>query len=345
MPPGPAAAPYDAGTGPGRNGDGDGGDAPGHPLLGDAAPRPHRGTPGWPGSPPPPPHLFAPAALAVRCAAELRRGDLRAAAACLPAPGAQAPARHPATGATYRLRLLAARLTEARDGPGRALALVADLVAGLDENRWPLFGEPGAAAWLVRLALAAGDPARAAHVAAAADRLARDNPGQPCAGSAAAHARGLLEADPVALARAETEATDRWARASAAEDLGAVLAGAGDRDGGITALLRALAAYREAGATYDAARVRRRLRRLGVRRRHWSQADRPVSGWESLTDTERTISLLVAEGHTNRQIADRLFISAHTVAFHLRQVFRKLGVRSRVQLARHVLDRERDRRA
>src|SRR5690606_30731196 len=106
-----------------------------------------------------------------------------------------------------------------------------------------------------------------------------------------------------------------------------------------------LAAYQEAGATYDAARVRRRLRRLGVRRRHWSQADRPVSGWESLTDTERTISLLVAEGHTNRQIADRLFISAHTVAFHLRQVFRRLGVRPRVQLARHVLDRERDRRA
>jgi len=291
---------------------------------------------------PPPPHLFAPAALAVRCAAELRKGDLRAAAACLPASG---DVPHPATHATLRLRLLAARLTEAREGPERAFTLVTDLIASLDENRWPLFGEPGAAAWLVRLALAAGDRARAARVAAAADRLARDNPDFPCARSAAAHTRGLLASDLAALACAEDEAPDRWARASAAEDLGVALAASGDRNGGITALLRALAAYQEAGATRDTARVRRRLRRLGVRRRHWSQADRPVSGWDSLTDTERAIARLVAEGHTNRQIADRLFISAHTVAFHLRQVFRKLGLHSRVQLARLVLDREHDHRA
>src|SRR5690606_17270969 len=110
----------------------------------------------------------------------------------------------------------------------------------------------------------------------------------------------------------------------------------------VAALLRALAAYQEIGADRDVARLRRRLRRLGVRRRHWSHTERPVTGWPSLTDTERTVSLLVAQGHTNRQVADQLFVSVHTVAFHLRQVFRKLGIHSRVELTRHVLDHARE---
>ncbi|MFB9840692.1 LuxR family transcriptional regulator, partial [Actinoallomurus acaciae] len=100
-----------------------------------------------------------------------------------------------------------------------------------------------------------------------------------------------------------------------------------------------LSAYETMGAGRDAARVRRRLRRLGVRRRHWSNTDRPVSGWASLTDTERTVSELVAQGLTNRQVADQLFMSAHTVAFHLRHVFRKLNIGSRVELTRLTLQR------
>jgi len=290
------------------------------------------------------PALFAQAALAVLVAAELRRGDLRAAAAYGVPPSASAgtpdPAAHPATHAAQRLRLLAARLAEATDGPDRALALIGDIVAEPDEHPWLLFGEPGAAAWLVRTALAAGDRARAERLVAAAEHLALGNPGFPAVRSAAAHARGLLDADPDALCHAEDAAPDPWARASAAEDLGAACAESGDRRSATAALLRALAAYQQAGADRDVARVRRRLRRLGVRRRHWSHAERPVTGWDSLTDTERTISLLVAEGHTNRQIADRLFVSVHTVAFHLRQVFRKLGIHSRVQLARLALDRD-----
>ncbi|HMG44312.1 MAG TPA: LuxR C-terminal-related transcriptional regulator [Acidimicrobiales bacterium] len=64
---------------------------------------------------------------------------------------------------------------------------------------------------------------------------------------------------------------------------------------------------------------------------------RPRWGWESLTDTERSVSLLVAEGLTNRQAAERLFLSRHTVDFHLRSIFRKLGVECRVDLTRLVL--------
>jgi DNA-binding CsgD family transcriptional regulator len=82
------------------------------------------------------------------------------------------------------------------------------------------------------------------------------------------------------------------------------------------------------------ARVRRRLRRLGVRRRHWAVETRPVTGWFSLTGTECTVSELVSQGLTNQQVADQMFISVRTVAFHLRQVFRKLGISSRVELAR-----------
>jgi DNA-binding CsgD family transcriptional regulator len=101
----------------------------------------------------------------------------------------------------------------------------------------------------------------------------------------------------------------------------------------------ALDGYGQTDANADMARIRRRLRRLGVRRRHWAAAaGRPTAGWESLTETERTTSELVAQGLNNRQVADRMYVSAHTIAFHLRQVFRKLNIGSRVELARIVLE-------
>ena len=72
------------------------------------------------------------------------------------------------------------------------------------------------------------------------------------------------------------------------------------------------------------------LERRCVRRR------RPAFGWDSLTDTERSLAVLIAEGMTNRQVAGQLFISRHTVDAHLRHIFHKLGINSRVSLARLV---------
>ncbi|MDT3397868.1 helix-turn-helix transcriptional regulator, partial [Streptomyces sp. B1866] len=138
------------------------------------------------------------------------------------------------------------------------------------------------------------------------------------------------------LRRAADEHADPWARASAAEDVGS--APGCDRDAAVDALDRAMAGYARLGAQRDAARVRRRLRRAGVRRRHWTPAERPRSGWASLTDTERAVACLVAQGMTNRQAAAHMFLSPHTVGFHLRQIFRKLGIRSRVDLARGFPD-------
>ena len=63
---------------------------------------------------------------------------------------------------------------------------------------------------------------------------------------------------------------------------------------------------------------------------------RPSSGWESLTPTELDVVRLVAEGIPNKDIATRLFVSPRTVQSHLRHVYNKLGLTSRVQLAQEA---------
>ena len=134
--------------------------------------------------------------------------------------------------------------------------------------------------------------------------------------------------------RAAEGSPDPWARASAAEDLGVLLIGRRDFEEAGRRLEDSLAGYDQTAALRDGRRVRRRLRGIGIRRRHFTHAKRPKTGWTSLTDTERAVSDLVAKGLTNQQIATEMFLSTHTVAFHLRQVFRKLDIGSRVDLAR-----------
>lgn len=60
---------------------------------------------------------------------------------------------------------------------------------------------------------------------------------------------------------------------------------------------------------------------------------RPSTGWQSLTPTELAVSELVADGLTNRQIGEQMFISPATVKTHLAHIFNKLGVTSRSALA------------
>lgn len=63
-----------------------------------------------------------------------------------------------------------------------------------------------------------------------------------------------------------------------------------------------------------------------------------TAGLTGLTDTERSVVALATEGLTNREVAERLFMSRYTVDSHLRSIYRKLGVNSRLTLARAVLE-------
>jgi DNA-binding CsgD family transcriptional regulator len=92
--------------------------------------------------------------------------------------------------------------------------------------------------------------------------------------------------------------------------------------------------FTEFGMHAFAERARTELSATGERARK-----RTVETRDELTPQEANISRLVAEGATNREIAGQLFISSSTVDYHLQKVFRKLGVRSRTQLAHHMLQR------
>ena len=91
------------------------------------------------------------------------------------------------------------------------------------------------------------------------------------------------------------------------------------------------------------ARIRRRLRGLGIRRRHWTAVRRPAASPGGKASPRRNAppSQLAAQGLNNGQIGSRLYISKHTVAFHLRQIFRKLQISSRVELTRIVVEQGR----
>ncbi len=87
----------------------------------------------------------------------------------------------------------------------------------------------------------------------------------------------------------------------------------------------------------------RELRKLGHRiHRRTRPGKHDGTGIESLTERELQLARLVVDRKTNPEIAAELFLSQKTVETHLRNIFRKIGVSSRVELARAVerADRE-----
>lgn len=91
---------------------------------------------------------------------------------------------------------------------------------------------------------------------------------------------------------------------------------------------------RPAPGTCEAGKARGQA---GARRTKWSTAAAaPTTGWVSLTDAERRVATLISQGHTNKLAASALGVSINTVGTHLRAVFAKLGVQSRVQLVNHL---------
>ena len=158
----------------------------------------------------------------------------------------------------------------------------------------------------------------------------------------------------VLLASGEPGEAARQARESAASaaEVGANLQAAFSRSLEARALIaagereQAIALLRQAEHELDACgsvrvrdEMRTELRRLGTRHQPRKTAPDAAGGHEELSKRELEVVALIADRKTNREIAETLFLSAKTVESHIRNIFRKLGVSSRAEVAR-AFDRE-----
>jgi DNA-binding NarL/FixJ family response regulator len=123
---------------------------------------------------------------------------------------------------------------------------------------------------------------------------------------------------------------------------GRALVAAGERSAAIATLRAAEAELDVCGSVRVRDEMRRELRKLGARAEKRGPAAAGDSGVGALTKRELEIAELVTDRKTNREIAATLFLSDKTIESHLRNIFVKLGVSSRVDVARAV---ERDRAA
>lgn len=270
----------------------------------------------------------------IRAVIAVHRDDLTDAEQAVAAAEQELAATGPQLGSDWLLWAQALTL-EASGQPGSSLATLCgawDLCAnqGL-VSTLPLLGPD-----LVRLAGAAGDRLRAEQATTAIEHLAARNPGVATLNGAALRCRGLLEANTEVLVEAVAayRAGPRPLEfALACEDTAWAL-GRARRVGEARPLFEeALGFYERLGASWDMARAAARRRALGIRSGPRGPRKRPKSGWESLTATELKVVHLVAEGLSNPEIAERMFISRGTVHTHMSHILAKLGLGSRVGLA------------
>ena len=169
-----------------------------------------------------------------------------------------------------------------------------------------------AALWAAAaVALDTGDAARAA--------------GQALASAAAADEAGA----PIEAALSRTLA-------------GVALAQTGEHDRAVTELQRAATSFEECGALRYRDAAEQELGKLGHRTHRRTQPGKTgAAGIESLTGRELQVARLVVDRKTNPEIATELFLSQKTVQTHLRNIFRKMDVASRVELARAIERAER----
>jgi DNA-binding NarL/FixJ family response regulator len=198
---------------------------------------------------------------------------------------------------------------------------------------------------LTRALLAAGRRAEAERAATAAVACA-NIVGLPMAGALGRLAEAALDLDAGATASAAKRALDAIAaleevgdayHASRARMLaGRAFAQAGEAAEAAEQFERAATAFDSFGADRYRAEAEQELRKLG-RRIHRRTAHGTGDGaLAALTERELQLARLVVDRKTNPQIAGELFLSPKTVETHLRNIFRKLGVANRVELARAV---------
>ncbi|WP_203780943.1 ATP-binding protein [Paractinoplanes rishiriensis] len=209
-----------------------------------------------------------------------------------------------------------------------AFDLLRDFYPRLLERPALFTADPASAAELVRIARQAGHPGEASMVVVATRRYADRNPGSRSATGSAAHAAGVHHSDLAGVQRAVAEfrRADRpLALAAALEDAAAL--------GGDT-YPEALSIVTRCGAERVRVRIEALLRERGAVAPHEAAEAAPCL--PQLTKAERRVAIEVGAGRTNSEVAEVLYISKHTVDAHLRNIFAKLGVRRRAELARIV---------
>jgi len=189
-------------------------------------------------------------------------------------------------------------------GPRAAVQLMSEKYSELPTQRSLYVEVPSAAAFLVLLARDIGDLELSRAVLDTVDGLARDNPGFSVVGLTAMHANALANSAPAALALIIAQSPDPISVALATEELTKLYASNAPARRRVTAPTLSEEAQARASAC-----------------------------WAILSDMERRIAYLVGVGMTNRQIGKQIHLSAHTVNYHLRKVYKKLGINSRVELA------------
>jgi ATP/maltotriose-dependent transcriptional regulator MalT len=285
-------------------------------------------------------------ALFHRANAALFGGDLDAARACAQESLELARDRDENVASCYAGLVLGCALLDGGDPAGATEVMVRH---GGGEGL-PLAAGNSRGYYLARLCeawLAQRRRAEAERAAAGAEAVAQGT-GLPSASAAARRAQAALAldaGDAQAAAehalRATVAAADsgRPIEAAAMRTVaGRALAQAGEPERAAAELARAAAELDACGALRYRDAAERELRRLGHRRLH--RRTRPGkadgSGVESLTERELQIARLVVDRKTNAQIAAELFLSPKTVESHIRNLFHKLDVSSRVEVARVV---------
>jgi DNA-binding CsgD family transcriptional regulator len=129
-------------------------------------------------------------------------------------------------------------------------------------------------------------------------------------------------------AAALEDSQDKLELARTLLDLGAALRRSGARREAREPLRRALDFADECGGALVAEHARQELLASGARPR-----PRQTRGREGLTPSERRVAALAREGFSNREVAQTLFLSPKTVEMHLSHIYRKLGIRGRIELA------------
>ena len=245
------------------------------------------------------------------------------------------PSAHP--GVTFTQGWLAALQGDLDD----SRQILSQLLAAPHQSRsywawWPCW-----MTILFEVGMACGAADFTEHAVEIAEEGARCNPDVATLTGLALNMRGLFNRDSAMVAesvRVLQHSPRRVLRAAGVEGYGSMLLDAGQREAALHQLDAAWDDYDQTGAFARRAAVQRVMRQAGARRAKWVR-DHNDPQPRSLTEAERRVAYLIADGHTDKSAARALGISVNTVGTHLRSIYSKLAVQSRVQLANVLRER------